>query len=178
VVWDEGFSSTADGTGLRPDTVVMAWHGMDIARLAAEAGYDVVATPTMATYFDYAQSKDDHEPASIGGLVRTEDVAAFRPVPRDWSQDARTRLIGAQFQVWTEYIQDARMLDYMTFPRACAFADVAWAGRPVPWTSGTAEEGPPPLADRFDAHLSRLAAAGVEYRPLSGPHPWQRRNPN
>ncbi|HEX6527333.1 MAG TPA: beta-N-acetylhexosaminidase [Streptosporangiaceae bacterium] len=168
MVWDEGFTSAMSGTGLRPDTVVMAWHGMDVARRAAEAGYDVVASPTVPTYFDYAQAKDDREPASIGGLVRTEDVAAFSPVPRDWSPDIQARLIGTQFQVWTEYISDPRMLDYMTFPRACAFADVAWAGKPVLWAT---------LCDRLDAHLGRLAAAGVEYRPLSGPHPWQQRNP-
>ncbi len=177
IVWDEGFASTAAGTGLRPDTVVMAWHGMDVARLAAEAGYDVVATPMVPTYFDYAQAEDDNEPLAIGGLIRTEDVAAFRPVPRGWEPDTVGRLIGAQFQVWTEYIPDSRALDYMTFPRACAFADVAWAGKPVPWSSGAGEPGRPPLRERLEAHLRRLAAAGVDYRPLSGPRPWQRRNP-
>ena len=36
VVWDEGFSSAGGRAGmLRPDTVVMAWRGMQIARQAA-----------------------------------------------------------------------------------------------------------------------------------------------
>ena len=54
----------------------------------------------------------------------------------------------------------------MMFPRACAHAEVAWsepAGRD--WA-----EFPPRLA----AHLERLAAMGVEYRPEEGPRPWQR----
>ena len=161
IVWDEGFTSTADGPGLRPDTVVMAWHGMQVARLAAEAGYDVVAAPEDPTYFDHAQSGDDREPLSIGGLTRTEDVAAFSPVPPDWPADAAGRLLGTQFQLWTEYIKDPRALDYMTFPRACAFAEVAWSGRPAA------------LGDRLEAQLRRLTAAGVEFRPLAGPHPWQ-----
>jgi len=174
IVWDEGFTSTADGHGLRPDTVVMAWHGMDVARLAAQAGYDVVAAPMTPTYFDYAQAKDDREPLSIGGLIRPEDVAEFQPVPPDWPRPAAARLLGTQFQLWTEYIPDSRALDYMTFPRACVFADVAWSGEPAPWSAGTGESGRPPLRDRVAADLRRLAAAGFEFRPLGGPHPWQR----
>jgi hexosaminidase len=174
IVWDEGFTSTADGTGLRPDTVVMAWHGMQVARLAAEAGYDVVAAPEEVTYFDHAQSGDGREPLSIGWLTRTEDVAAFCPVPPDWPADAAGRLLGTQFQLWTEYIKDPRALDYMTFPRACAFAEVAWSGQPATW-SGDPDQtaGTPSLSDRLEAQLRRLAAAGVEYRPLAGPLPWQ-----
>jgi hexosaminidase len=180
IVWDEGFSNTASGAGLRPDTVVMAWHGMEVARLAAESGYDVIATPMMPTYFDYAQAENDREPLSIGGLIRVEDVAAFRPVPDDWDTDATGHLLGAQFQLWTEYIPDSRALDYMTYPRACAFADVAWAGTPAAWTPDPAGSvvhpgslARPPLRDRVEADLARLTAAGVEPRPLTGPHPWQ-----
>jgi len=189
VVWDEGFTSTAAGVGLRPDTVVMAWRGMDIARQAALAGYDVIATPVQPTYFDWGQALDEGERTSFGGgAVRVEDVAGFSPVPADWPDDAASRLLGTQFQVWTEYIPDPRGLDYMTFPRACALAEVAWSGAASPWSgdaasgdaaSGDAASGDaagrPALGGRLAAHLSRLAAAGVEFRPLSGPHPWQRR---
>jgi hexosaminidase len=165
VVWDEGFAS-ADGRpgALRADTVVMAWRGPGIARRAAAAGHDVIAAPVMPTYFDYYQSDDAAEPAGIGGPVRVQDVAAFAPVPPDWPDDARRHLIGTQFQVWTEYIRTSRELEYMVFPRACALADVAWSGAAVP-------EGQ--LTRRLAAHLDRLDAAGLEYRPLTGPRPGQ-----
>jgi hexosaminidase len=165
VVWDEGFAS-ADGTPeqLRADTIVMAWRGLGIARRAAAAGHDVIAAPVLPTYFDYYQSDDDTEPGAIGGPVTLADVAAFAPAPGDWPQAARRHLIGTQFQVWTEYIRTGRELEYMIFPRACALADVAWSGAPVP----------PGAADgRVAAHLRRLDAAGLEYRPLSGPRPGQ-----
>jgi hexosaminidase len=182
VVWDEGFASAAgpsdgpSGSGrgddgappagaLRPDTIVMAWRGMEIARRAALAGHDVVAAPVLPTYFDYYQEDDEAEPAAIGGPVRVQDVAAFRPVPPGWPEQAAGRLIGTQFQVWTEYIRDPRALQYMIFPRACALAEVAWSGAACDWDG---------LRPRLAAQLRRLDAAGIEYRPLDGPRPWQR----
>ena len=175
VVWDEGFASSAGRAGmLRQDTVVMAWRGMPIARQAAEAGHDVVASPVFPTYFDYYQERAQTEPVAIGGPVRFDDVAAFAPVPADWPQQAREHMIGTQFQVWTEYIPDGRAMEYMIFPRACALADVAWSGGPVPLAAAAnGGAGRPPLLDRVAAHTRRLDAAGVEYRPLDGPRPWQ-----
>ena len=174
VVWDEGFVSTATGQRLRDDTLVMAWRGEDVARKAALAGHDVISTPVRPTYFDYAQSDGETEPLSIGGPVTIEDVAAHQPVPDGWPEDAARHLAGTQFQLWSEYIPDSRALDYMTFPRACALAEVAWHGGPSAWAGPQAGEGDrPALRDRVTAHLGRLAAAGVEYRPLAGPHPWQ-----
>jgi hexosaminidase len=172
LVWDEGFTSTVGRrAGLREDTIVMAWRGMPVAKDAAAAGHDVVVTPVFPTYFDYYQERGVSEPLGIGGPLRIQDVAAFSPVPADWPEPARSRVLGPQFQVWTEYIRDGRALEYMIFPRACALADVAWAGTAVPWEDGTA--GGVPLRDRVSAHLGRLDAAGLEYRPLSGPRPWQ-----
>jgi hexosaminidase len=174
VVWDEGFTSAASGRGpgLRPDTIVMTWRGMAIARAAADAGHDVVADPMFPTYFDYYQASGDPEPFGIGGPTTIEDVAQFVPVPEDWPDEARSRVLGTQFQVWTEYIRDSRQLEYMIFPRACALAEVAWTGAPAAWNEA-GQDGRPPLRERVAAHLSRLQAAGLEYRPLSGPLPWQ-----
>lgn len=176
VVWDEGFASTTAGgeARLRDDTLVMAWRGDEIARRAALAGHDVIATPVVPTYFDYYQAAGDTEPLGIGGPVTIEDVARLRPAPPGWPAEATRHLIGTQFQLWTEYIPDARALDYMAFPRASAFAEVAWHGGPAAWTgSGANNADRPPLRDRVAAHLGRLAAAGVEFRPLDGPQPWQ-----
>jgi hexosaminidase len=161
---------------LRPDTIVMAWRGMEVARAAADAGHDVVVVPVLPTYFDYAQDDSDSEPVAIGGPVRLSDVAQFAPVPADWPDPARERVLGTQFQVWTEYIPDGRALEYMMFPRACALAEVAWSGGPSaspPGSSVGARAQGTGLQDRIAVHLRRLDAAGLEYRPLSGPRPWQ-----
>jgi hexosaminidase len=158
VVWDEAFV----GGGMLPDSIVTAWRGDQVARRAAAAGYEVVRCPVFPAYFDYDQSDLPGEPLAIGGPITLDDVAAFAPAPADWPDAERARVIGVQFNAWSEYISDPRHLDYMVFPRACALAEVAWTGRPAP-----------DVADRLPVHLPRLAAAGCGYRPLDGPMPWQ-----
>jgi hexosaminidase len=163
VVWDEAFVSG----GLRQDTIVMPWRGMNVGRRAAAAGHDVVATPVFPLYFDYAEASSPDEPMAIGDAITVADVAAFSPAPAEWSQQERERVLGVQAQLWTERVPDARTVDYRLWPRACALAEVAWSG-----------EASADFDGRLAEHLGRLDALGVEYRPLDGPHPWQRRRPH
>ncbi|MFG2071159.1 beta-N-acetylhexosaminidase [Nonomuraea maritima] len=163
VVWDEAFVSG----GLRDDTIVMPWRGMGVGRRAAAAGHDVVATPVFPLYFDYAEAASPDEPMAIGDAITVDDVAAFDPAPGDWSGAELARVLGVQAQLWTERVPDARTVDYRLWPRACAVAEVAWAGQ--------ARDG---FGERLARHLGRLDALGVEYRPLAGPLPWQRRRPH
>ncbi|WP_246265679.1 beta-N-acetylhexosaminidase [Acrocarpospora pleiomorpha] len=159
VVWDEAFVSGQ----LRSDTIVMPWRGMNVAHRAAAAGHDVVMTPVYPLYFDYAEAATPTEPIAIGDTITVADVAAFAPVPSSWTPAEQAHVAGAQFQLWSERIPDARTLDYRAWPRACAAAEITWTGHPA--TN---------FHDRLTAHLPRLDALGIEYRPLTGPHPWQR----
>jgi hexosaminidase len=158
VVWDEAFVSGM----LRPDTIVMPWRGLGVARRAAEAGHDVVQTPVFPLYFDYAEASSEEEPMAIGDAITVSDVAAFVPAPESWTAGQREHVLGAQFQLWSERLPDGRAVDYRAWPRGCALAEVAWSG-----SAGSGFEA------RLEGHLGRLDALGVEYRPLTGPHPWQ-----
>ena len=160
VIWDDAFASAPQAAA---DAVVMAWRGLGVAQRAANAGRAVILAPVMPLYFDYAQSNDEREPMAIGGPISLDDVAAFDPSGVGWTDDERRRIIGAQAQMWTEWVSSERQIDFALFPRLCAFAEVAWTGAPADHT----------FSDRLAAHLLRLDAAGVEYRPPSGPHPWQ-----
>jgi hexosaminidase len=136
---------------------------MRVARAAALAGHPVILAPIKPTYFDYAQSDSPDEPLSIGGPVTLEDVESWEPIPDDWDDAERCKVLGVQGQLWTEFIPDARALDYMLYPRALALAAVAWE------TQG-ADTGD--RRRRLDAQLPCLAAAGIEYRPAAGVPPW------
>lgn len=161
ITWDDSFAADPSGA---PDGVVMAWRGTEVARRAAGLGHPVVLAPVVPVYFDYYQDDDDREPLSIGGPLTLDDVAGFAPIPSTWSAQEQAHILGAQCQLWTEFVPDDRAVDYMFFPRACAFSEVAWTGRAA---------DPSEFRERLPLHLERLDALGVEYRPLDGPHPWQ-----
>ena len=159
VGWDE-----INDEGPLEGAVAMAWRDAAYGAKAAAAGMDVVMSPVSHTYFDYYSSADPSEAYAIGGLTTLEKAYAFEPLA-DLPLEAHPRVLGTQCQVWREYLPDTRRVDYMLFPRACAHAEVAWSppdGRSYP-----------EFLDRLRIHLDRLAAVGVEYRPLEGPLPWQ-----
>ncbi|MEY9488309.1 N-acetyl-beta-hexosaminidase [Streptomyces calvus] len=99
-----------------------------------------------------------------------EDVYRFEPVPAELTPGEAERILGTQANVWTEVMEDQRRVDYQTFPRLAAFAEVAWSALPAP-----AERDVAGFERRMTAHYRRLDALGVDYRPPTGPRPWQRR---
>ena len=159
VGWDE-----ISDDGPVEGAVVMAWRDASYARAATGAGLATVLAPMSHTYFDFYPSDLDSEAYAIGGLTPVEKVYAFDPLDQI-PPEQQALVLGTQCQVWTEYMPTTARVEYMLFPRACAHSEVAWsspAGRS--W-----EEFEPRLA----AHLERLTALGVGFRPLAGPLPWQ-----
>jgi len=155
--WDE----ILDG-GAPPDATVAAWRGIGQIARAARAGHDVVSCPDTYVYLDYRQSDDPGEPTPVGTLLTLADVYGFDPVPPGLTEVEAARVVGGQANVWTEHMESARRVDYMAFPRLCAFAEAVWS-------SGRRDFAE--FAGRLAPHLSRLDALGVNYRPLTGPRP-------
>ncbi len=111
--WDEILEG-----GLAPGATVMSWRGTEGGIQAAQAGHDVVMTPFTHCYFDYYQSEDlEHEPPGIGGFLPLENVYAYEPVPEELDQQQAKFVIGAQGNVWTEYIPTPAQVEYMAYPR-------------------------------------------------------------
>jgi hexosaminidase len=126
------------------------------------AGHDVVMCPTSHCYFDYYQSSDpEREPPAIGGFLPLEKVYAFEPVPAELPPEKRPHILGAQGNVWTEYVPTGSQVEYMAFPRACALSEALWPAPPSP--------GFQDFEQRLRAHLRRLRRLGVAYRdPFPG----------
>lgn len=160
VGWDEILEG-----GLAPGATVMSWRGEEGGVTAARAGHDVVMAPTSPTYLDYYQAESDDEPLSIGGHNPLEAVYAYEPVPSGLSDAEADRVLGAQVQVWTEFLPAGPQVEYMAFPRTCAFAEAVWRSRN--------DRSYAEFSVRLDHHLRRLDARGVNYRPPAGPLPWQ-----
>ncbi|GGU13016.1 beta-N-acetylhexosaminidase [Streptomyces coeruleorubidus] len=163
--WDEILEG-----GLAKGAAVSSWRGYAGGIAAARAGHDVVMCPEQQVYLDHRQAQGPDEPVPIGWVRTLEDVYRFEPVPSELTPEEARHVLGTQANVWTEVMEDHARVDYQTFPRLAAFAEVAWSDLPAP-----AERDFTAFEHRMAAHYRRLDALGVGYRPPAGPLPWQRR---
>ncbi|MET3430343.1 hexosaminidase [Actinoplanes tereljensis] len=155
--WDELLAY-----GVPAKAVIAAWRGVPPTVLAAQAGVSVVSCPDISCYLDYRQSDDPGEPTPVGTRLTLADVYRFDPVPAGLPGAAAANVLGGQANVWTEHMESARRVDYMTYPRLCAFAETVWSSAARDFADFSA---------RLAAHLPRLDALGVNYRPMTGPRP-------
>ncbi|HET7602344.1 MAG TPA: beta-N-acetylhexosaminidase [Gemmatimonadales bacterium] len=150
--WDEILEG-----GLAPGATVMSWRGVAGGIAAARAGHDVVMAPTSHTYLDYYQSRDtQHEPIAIGGFLPMDTVYAFDPYPDSLEARYRKHILGAQVQLWTEYIPTPKQAEYMAYPRTSAFSEVVWTPED--------ERDYSDFLRRLKVHEKRLEALDVNYR--------------
>ncbi len=149
--WDEILEG-----GLAPSATVMSWRGEKGGIAAAQDGHDVVMAPTTHTYLDYYQGPPEKEPLAIGGNLPLEKIYSYEPIPKELTPEQARHVLGAQAQLWAEYIPTQRHLEYMAFPRALALAEVVWS----PKEGRSFAE----FAQRLDSALRRLDAMGVNYR--------------
>nr|WP_317131215.1 family 20 glycosylhydrolase [Polaribacter sp. IC063] len=120
--WDEVLEG-----GLAPNATVMSWRGTAGAVEAAKQKHNVILTPNSHCYFDHYQSDHENEPLAIGGFLPLEKVYRFDPIPEELNEDEAKYVLGAQGNVWTEYMQTPEKVEYMAFPRAIALAEVVWS---------------------------------------------------
>lgn len=119
VGWDE----ILDG-GVPSRAIIMSWRGEEGGIAAAMAGNDVVMAPNDYVYFDHYQDVL-YEPLAIAGLTRMKEVYDFNPVPENMISK-QEHILGAQAQLWTEYIKNNSHLEYMIFPRLLALSEALW----------------------------------------------------
>jgi len=121
--WDEILEG-----GLAPNATVMSWRGEKGGIVAAKQHHDVIMTPGHSVYFDHYQTKDKkNEPVAIGGLTTVEDVYNYNPSPKELSADEQKYILGAQANVWTEYMATTDYVEYMILPRMSALSEVVWS---------------------------------------------------
>jgi hexosaminidase len=99
-----------------PYMVIQAWHGMYIANRAAESGHPVICSPNAESYFDY-----DHEKNSLGNTY------AFDPCAETRWDAALPPPLGVECCLWTQDTRSPAEMHRQLFPRAAAFAEVAWS---------------------------------------------------
>jgi hexosaminidase len=112
-------------------------------------------TPGSHCYFDHYQGEPKNEPIAIGGYTTVEKVYSFNPTPKELSAEEAKYILGAQANLWTEYIETPSHVEYMIFPRMLALSEVLW---------GTSNpENYIDFQNRLVQHLDILEKKGINY---------------
>ena len=119
--WDEILEG-----GLAPNATVMSWRGEEGGIAAAQQNHEVIMTPQTYCYLDHSQSKNE-DSVTIGGYLPLEKVYSFEPIPAVLNALQQKYILGAQGNVWTEYMKNEKKVEYMIFPRMSALAEVLWS---------------------------------------------------
>lgn len=158
--WNEIFADDLDRR-----VAILSWLGTRPGVDAARAGHEVVMGPLGELYFDYAQGLPAEAHAALDELFQgrfdpapwltpLEQVYGFDPIPPELrGTAAAARVLGAQAQLWTEFVHDGAEVEERSFPRLAALAEVVW--------SDAAQRDFADFEQRLAVHLERLDALGV-----------------
>lgn len=144
--WDEILEG-----GLAPSATVMSWRGMAGGVTAARMGHPVVMTPWDFCYLDLYQGEPTVEPPTYG-MCRLKDSYTYDPVPD--SVDERL-ILGGQGNLWSESVPNCRQVEYMTWPRGLALAEVYWSPK--------SKRNWDDFISRMEAEFPRMDAANIKY---------------
>ena len=103
----------------------MSWRGEQGGIQAAKENHNVIMTPGGYVYLDHSQTKNE-DSVTIGGYTPLETTYNYEPVPKELPADKSQFVLGAQGNVWTEYMGNVRKVEYMIFPRLSALSEVLW----------------------------------------------------
>ena len=148
--WDEILEG-----GLAQNAAVMSWRGIDGGIAAARAKHYAVMCPWTHCYFDHYQGLSG-EPIAIGGYTPLEKVYSYEPIPDSLNADESKYIMGAQANVWTEYIGTADHVEYMLLPRLCALSEVVWSPKNL--------RDYKDFSDRIKKHYQILLRKNINFR--------------
>jgi hexosaminidase len=148
--WDEILEG-----GLAPEAAVMSWRGEAGGIEAAKMGHDVVMTPGSPLYFDHYQAGPDGEPTAFGGMNTLKQVYDYNPIPQQLNAEEAKFVLGAQANLWTEYITTVAQVEYMVLPRMLAVAEVVWS----PLQSKDFSD----FSERLKYHFTAFGQKGLNY---------------
>jgi hexosaminidase len=118
--WDEILEG-----GLAPNASVMSWRGEEGGIAAAKSQHNAIMTPGTPVYFDHSQSINE-DSLTQGGFNSLKMVYEYEPVPNSLLPTEAKYILGAQANMWTEYMDNERKVEYMLFPRMTALSEVLW----------------------------------------------------
>lgn len=140
--WDEILEG-----GLSPTATIMWWRNWagDAVPKATAQGNHAIITPNYTLYFDAQQDKKT-----------LKNVYDYEPVMEGLDEKQKSKILGAQANLWCEWIPSVERMQYLIMPRMLALSEICWVE---------------PSAKNWDkflhkmvAQLPRLDLMNVNYR--------------
>jgi len=138
--WDEILEG-----GVSKSAAVMYWRTWvpQAPIEAAKNGNNVIMTPGAPLYFSEQPDKNSL-PA----------VYHYTLIPEKLSDTEAKNIIGAQGNLWTEYVPTEQRADYLYMPRMAALSEITWSHR----------RDYKDYLSRMNSHYKRLDVLNVSYR--------------
>ena len=154
IFWNEVLHGNTRPLGT--DITIMAWVGADgAAKDAAQRGMKTILSPQIPYYINRRQSNLPTEPRSQGhGTETVEAVYNYVPmagIPADLQQ----QYMGVQANFWTEWVEEASVVQYLMFPRLAAVAEAGWTPQQL--------RKYPDFLERLQAEAKYYELRGVNY---------------
>jgi hexosaminidase len=141
--WDEILEG-----GLAPEATVMSWRGIEGGIEAAKQKHDVIMSPYNEVYLYIYQCEPEGQPLAAGGYLPLEKVYSFNPVPQILNETEQKYILGLEGCLWSEFVDNPNLLEYMVYPRMFAIAETGWT---------------PASKKNFESFLSRIGIAKKRY---------------
>lgn len=170
-----GWSEIMNG-GTVTNAALMDWINGSGSRAvqAATNRQPVVMSPSATLYLNKWETGTSsgnganviwsNEPPGQSGYVPLSAVYAVEPIPTSLLADTNgyaTNILGGQGNTWAEYIPSLRNMEFKTFPRLCAVAEVDWTAANLKSFSN--------FSTRLATHKLRLTQMGINFNPSAVP---------
>lgn len=154
--------SEIENNGILTNAVCMDWEtGSSSKAIAtAEAKQYVVRTPTTNCYINFymnvgAGITNSMEPPAQPGYLPLSSVYNFEPLPAGLPSQYNSYILGAEGNLWTEYVPSLMNAEFKAYPRMCAMAEVTWTPASLKNYSN--------FQQRLTTQEERLYYAGINY---------------
>ena len=139
---------------LLPTSVAQYWDKAENAVLAIEQGSQVLISPAKRAYLDMRYDTTTHIGYTWAALIELDDAYNWDPTELD-EGIKRENILGVEAPLWSETISTRADIEYLTFPRLPAIAEIAWTPKNLrDWDS---------FSRRIAWHGQRWDARGVNF---------------
>jgi hexosaminidase len=153
--------SEFEAAGTITNAALMEWQTpASFASQTASNGQPVIMAPNGINYYEingvnYTNFEPYFQVGGNPGYKTVKDVYNYEPVPSNLNAPWTTNILGAQCNLWTEFVPSGLNVEYKIFPRICAEAEITWTPK--------AQTNYADFTTRLVTAEQRLAQMGINY---------------